>query len=445
MVSPKQAEQLAVQFKEKLQTLGVDILARQSGFVKRKPRKILPLNFLLGFFKMVLTESSSCRALAVAIGLAACCRLSKQAVHKRLKAPVVAFLELVLSACLAAEIKRLDKTLYPNIFKAFKAIYLQDSTTVTLSQELAKYFPGSRNHTKKQNAIIRIQTVFNLATESFAYFKLTAFTHNDQRASSMILDIAQKGDLVIRDLGYLVLAVVKQLQDKGAYYLSRLKYGITLYEADGETPLHLLKELKKPGRLDRPVCVGQKDKVSARLVAIPLPPQVAAERRRKARANRDRRCAPSKEHLALLGWEIFITNIDNQLMTAEHIAKLYELRWRIETVFKSWKSHFHLSNVPKGSETRAKSYFYAMLIFITIFQTHVYVRLYRANQQRHERQLSFLKLTRFFKDQVWAVVLFFEEPLRITRAELEEQIFYHCRYDLRTDRQNHVQKIAALG
>lgn len=445
MVSQQQAEQLAVQFKEKLQALGVDVLAKQSGFVKRKPRKILPLNFLLGFFKMVLTKSSSCKALAVSIGLAACCCISRQAVHKRLQAPVVAFLELVLSACLAAEIKRPDKALYPNIFKAFKAVYLQDSTTVTLSKELAKYFPGSRNHTKKQSAIVRIQTVFNLATENFAYFKLTAFTHNDQKASSMILDIAQKGDLVIRDLGYLVLAVVKQLQDKGAYYLSRLKYGILLYETDGETPLNLLKELKKYGRLDRQVCVGKKEKISARLVAIPLPPQVAAERRRKAKSNRDRRCLPSKEHLALLGWEIFITNIDDQLLTAEHIAKLYELRWRIETVFKSWKSHFHLTNVPKGSESRAQSYFYAMLIFITIFQTHVYVRLYRENQRRNERQLSFLRLTRFFKDRVWAVVLFFENPRKITREELEEQIFYHCRYDARADRQNHVQKIEALG
>ena len=217
MVSQQQAEQLAVQFKEKLQALGVDVLAKQSGFVKRKPRKILPLNFLLGFFKMVLTKSSSCQALAVAIGLAACCRISKQAVHKRLQAPVVAFLELVLSACLAAEIKRPDKALYPNIFKAFKAVYLQDSTTVTLSKELAKYFPGSRNHTQKQNAIIRIQTIFNLVKENFAYFKLTAYTHNDQKASNMILDIAQKGDLVIRDLGYLVLSVIKQLQGKGAY------------------------------------------------------------------------------------------------------------------------------------------------------------------------------------------------------------------------------------
>ena len=445
MVSQRQADELAVQLKERLQALGVDVLAKQSGFVKRKPRKIRPLNFLLGFFKMVLTESNSYRALAISIGLSCCCRLSKQAVHKRLQAPVVAFLELVLSACLAAEVKRPDSILYPNVFKAFKAVYLQDSTTVTLSPQLAKYFPGSRNDTKKQNAMVKIQTVFDLAKESFAYFQLTAFRHNDQKASSLILDIAKAGDLVIRDLGYWALMVIKQLHDKGVYYVSRLKNGVALYEADGVTPLNLLKVLKKAGRLDRQVCVGQKGKVLARLVAIPLPPQVAAERRRKAKANRDRRLNPSKEQLTLLGWQIFITNVDAQLLSAEHIAKLYNLRWRVETVFKSWKSHFHLTNVPEGSEIRVKSYFYAMLIFITIFQTHLYVRLYRENQQRNERQLSFLKLTRFFKEQVWAVILFFEKPRKITEEELEEQIFYHCRYDARADRQNHVQKIAALG
>jgi len=445
MLSQRQTDQLAVKFKERLQALSIDTLATQSGFVKRKPRKIQPLYFLLSFFKVVLTESNSFRALAIAIGLSCCCVVSKQAVHKRVKVPLVKFLEMVLSACLAAEIKGKDKALYPNVFKRFKNAYIQDSTTITLDPKLAKYFPGSRNHTKKQSAIVRIQTVFNLVKEKFAYFKLTAFTQNDQQASSLILKIIKKGDLVIRDLGYLVLRVIKEIQAKGAYYISRLKYGIALYEVDGQTPLHLFSALKKHGRLDIAVCVGQKEKLRARLVAIPLPPEVAAERRRKAKANRDRRCHPSKEHLALLGWEIFITNIDCQLFTAEQIAQLYELRWRIEMVFKAWKSHFHLTNVPKGSAIRVKSYIYAMLIFITIFQTHVYIRLYRENQKRNERQLSLLKLTRFFKEQIWAVILFIEKQKPITQEEIETQIFYHCLYDLRTDRQNHVQKIEALG
>jgi hypothetical protein len=52
--------------------------------------------------------------------------------------------------------------------------------------------------------------------------------------------------------------------------------------------------------LDIDVCVGAKEKLRARLVAIPLPEEVAAERRRKAKANRDRRLKPSQERLAVI-------------------------------------------------------------------------------------------------------------------------------------------------
>ena len=63
------------------------------------------------------------------------------------------------------------------------------------------------------------------------------------------------------------------------------------------------------------------------------------------------------------------TNIDLSVFDAEHIAEIYSLRWRIEIVFKSWKSHFNITNVPNASATRVISYIYTTLIFIALFQT----------------------------------------------------------------------------
>jgi len=77
MLTLKQADRLAVQFKEKLQTLAIDKLARQSRFVRRTPRKITPINFLIGFFMVVLTGANALTALATTIGLLCGCRLSK--------------------------------------------------------------------------------------------------------------------------------------------------------------------------------------------------------------------------------------------------------------------------------------------------------------------------------------------------------------------------------
>ena len=64
------------------------------------------------------------------------------------------------------------------------------------------------------------------------------------------------------------------------------------------------------------VLIGASQKLPVRLVAQMLPQEIAAERRRKAKANRDRRCKPSKASLTLLGWEIFITNVPRDIWSS---------------------------------------------------------------------------------------------------------------------------------
>jgi len=46
----------------------------------------------------------------------------------------------------------------------------------------------------------------------------------------------------------------------------------------------------------------------------------------------------SREHLCLMGWNIFLTNV-NRALARQALAPLYRLRWRIEMIFKAWKSH----------------------------------------------------------------------------------------------------------
>src|SRR5574342_299770 len=101
MLTLKQADRLAVQFKEKLQEISTDALARQSRFVRRTPRKITPLNFLIAFFIMVLCAGNSLTSFATTIGLLCGCRLSKQAIAKRINMFLLKFLEFVLAATLA--------------------------------------------------------------------------------------------------------------------------------------------------------------------------------------------------------------------------------------------------------------------------------------------------------------------------------------------------------
>ena len=167
MLPLKRADQLAVNLKQKLQLLSINKLAKQTGFVKRTPKKIKPLNFLLGFFIMILTGGNSLSTFAATIGLIAKCRLSKQAIDKRIKQPLIQFLESVLEKTLSLNIGlECKKTLSAK----FNRIITNDSTTIQLDSKLAEHFPGSKNQTNKTTAILKIQAFYDLLAERFCHF-----------------------------------------------------------------------------------------------------------------------------------------------------------------------------------------------------------------------------------------------------------------------------------
>ena len=82
--------------------------------------------------------------------------ISKQAVAKRLSAHAVKFLKLVLKAVIAYPLK-IDTQQLDQILLQFKHVWLADSTSIKLDSSLVDIFPGSRNQTQKQSAILKIQ------------------------------------------------------------------------------------------------------------------------------------------------------------------------------------------------------------------------------------------------------------------------------------------------
>lgn len=85
--------------------------------------------------------------------------------------------------------------------------------------------------------------------------------------------------------------------------------------------------------------LGEKEAIPVLLEAVLLPGAVAAERRRKARANRDKRVNYNDDYYELLDWSIVITNIGEDELGGIDVYGLYALRWRMENIFKAWKSN----------------------------------------------------------------------------------------------------------
>lgn len=55
--------------------------------------------------------------------------------------------------------------------------------------------------------------------------------------------------------------------------------------------------------------------------------------------------------MELLSWSIYITTIPKQIADYKELFLIYGLRWRIEIIFKSWKSNLGFGKIHNVSNT----------------------------------------------------------------------------------------------
>ena len=265
----------------------------------------------------------------------------------------------------------------------------------------------------------------------FIDFVLGAYTQNDQSASGSILALVNKGDIVIRDLGYFAMDTFEKLIEAEVHLLSRLRYGVSIYDQQGRSIV--LKDLLKQGKpVDKWVLIGSKKQIFVRLVMIPLPAQQKAEKIRKAKHDRDKRLNHSKEYYQWLGYSVYITTVNRDCWSTTDVAKAYKMRWQIEIIFKSWKSGFHLQCILHEGCTnqhRVKVSIYLMLLFICLFMQRIYLRYKNIIEKKMRKKISLIKLATFISYNL-------KEIFSIRDTLLMELIAINCCYEKRYDRIN---------
>jgi hypothetical protein len=324
-------------------------------------------------------------------------------------------------------------------FAAFPRVLLHDSTVEPLPDSLAEAFPGSANGRKRRYASLKLQFICDLRHAKVLHLSLSGFTRNDQSASPDLLNFLQPGDLIIRDLGYFVLKVLEQISLARAFFLSRYRHGVGLSDPQTGQPLDLAAKLRALQQWDGEVLLGR-EKVPVRLVAQPVPEPVANQRRRQARNNRDRRLNPSAQHLFLLGWNIFVTNVPRAVWPAKVLQPIYRVRWRIEIIFKAWKSHLGLRQLNCRTANLLRLSVMTKLLFcIAVYRLCDAIELL-GEQKQH---LSLLRLTRILGQcSCWfaATILGVSLPHWV-----EWHLRHHAFYERRRDRKNFYERLTATG
>ena len=346
--------------KTALESLDLEGLSKESGW-SPKSRKVTALGWCLSLCLACSHKAPSLRVAATFMGLVNALTVSKQALHKRLRKGGGKLLEKALGAALATKARCAGKGL-----AGFARVLVQDSTCIALPKSMEAHYPGSSNQ-YDSSAVMRIQSVYDMVANRFVEFALGPYTRNDQAAASDVLDIVEEGDLVLRDLGYLTFDSLRRIGESGAFYLSRYMSGHKIYDPDTGAELELADLASASRTVEVEVLLGAKARLPTRLIAIPLKEEIANRRRQKAKGNRDLRRAPDKRALHLLGWQIMLTNCPKDRLAASLVFELYSMRWRIETIFKSWKSGLGIDSTPtRVSKATLDATVHAALLRVTL-------------------------------------------------------------------------------
>lgn len=406
-------------------------LAKDLKFTQRAPRKIDVVNLLAAVCAECLQGSPSCNDLAAQIQTLAGRAPSRQAVSLRLNQAFANLLQQLLERVIrektAGDGTAAAKTM--PVFRNYRRVLVQDSTIIQLPGHLFEDFSGVANgHTTVCNA--RIQAVDNLLDHRLLAVSIDPYSKNDPAAAPELP--LQQADLVLRDRGYLVLNEIQRHRAAGADCIYRHKTGTIYLDPQTDQPVDLLALLKNQGRLDLEVLLNNEARTRVRLVTAPVDAETANRRRRKAKKE-TKGHQPSKAVLALMDWTIFITTIPSALASFKEILAIYGLRWRIEIIFKAWKSHLKFPLLHRVSKLQLAILLKARLLIITACTNLVYGTLERTLRQNYDRRLSLLKFMRFLAKSPARFIRVLRSRLLCDHENraLYETLARYCCYDQR--------------
>jgi hypothetical protein len=295
--------------------------------------------------------------------------ITPQALSKRINSvSSVKYLKAVFIKLIGVQFKIGFKNSFSQLFPEFSGIYLHDSSQITLNESLSNDFKGNGGGASK--SALKLDFIYDIANVLVHGIKISSSTVNDKIHSKEILKYIKPKSLIIRDLGYFSIAILKKIQENAAYYLSRLSISTNVYLNKGDVnPLNVpefLQKLHNEGKdlSNIRIYIGKEERFESRLIAEKVPAHVSSQRTN--RFKKDRKKEPSQYYVDWSGFTIFITNIPENMFSSKIIINLYKIRWQIELLFCNLKLNIEIDIIKGKSKNRVESLVYGKLITIVV-------------------------------------------------------------------------------
>jgi hypothetical protein len=417
-------------------TTTANSLARRSGFIQRQ-RQLTGASFVQGLvFGWLGHADAPYDQLAQAVTRAGT-PISPQGLEHRFTPEAATFLQQVLAA--AVETVVTTQTTAASLLQRLAGVWLLDTTIIPLPAVLAQLWPGSgKSEAQGRAAALKLHTCLNLLSGALRG-PLVGPGRPHDKLSPFQSELPPPGSLRLTDLGFYALAVLRRFSEATVFWLCRAQVQTLVFTPDGQrwTLVELLAA-HQGTVIDREVSLGARERLPARLIAFRLDPHAAARRRRKVRSIARRKAKPaSPERLALCSWDVLITNVPPEMLSAEEARILGRARWQIELLFKLWKSEGQLERSRSEQPYRILCELYAKLIGLVIQHWAIVLGCWSCLER------SMTKAGRVVRDYALLLALSLHRSslLREVLHDLVGELQVSCRVNTRKTHPNHCQLI----
>jgi hypothetical protein len=358
-------------------------LAKKTGFVHRKS-KFTASDFvsLCAFLTDDLSTKSLTR-LCSQLDAQRNLSMSTEGLNQRFNTAGVTFLKKLFSVLLREKIAS-SSSIPCSLDAHFHRIRILDATVFQLPDEYVSSYSGSGGSAHK--AGIKIQLEYELKSGQFLQIDVGNGKNSDGLYGSERVKTVEKNDLCIRDLGYFCLEDFEEINQRGAFYVSRLKINVRVYLKnetverfkDGkvkkgslytEVDLEAIMDQLQPGEIMEipEAYLGRDKKICTRLLIYKLIAAQTQERLRIRAQNEKKKGVVYKDRTKRLSSiNVYMTNIPPSYVAKEQMYPLYSLRWQIEILFKTWKSLFQIDEVKRSKIERFECHLYGQLVSLLL-------------------------------------------------------------------------------
>jgi hypothetical protein len=323
-------------------------------------RKFTPASLAESFILALLAKPES-NGEDIALMAAACgVSVSPQAVEQRYSQRLCDFFRLLLTKMVGMVIQT-DEAV-AEILERFTEVRLIDSSSIQLPDCMEEEFPACGGRGSGGRSVMKLQTELDLRGGQITCIQPEPGKSPDQGTERQKATLPQ-GSLRIADLGYFSIPVLRMIHLARAYFLTRIQHTIKIRVEEKKHSLVEWLNRQETQVVDQMVELGSQHRLSCRLIAWRVPPEIANRRRAKQRAHAINKTGrqPSAASLAACDWEFLVTNLTAEQLTIKEAIVLYRSRWQIELLFKRWKSYCQIDRLDGRNDIMTMTRLWARL------------------------------------------------------------------------------------